>query len=270
MLWEDYYDKLDDWATSTAVSRMSQLESFGPPDEIADAIDTIGFDDKKGATRLLKKAIAAGVKFTGSQLSDFFITCDEAVVNRAVQASSDGFTEDDLDVLYGYCEEKVLYDIAKKQKIPIPEYLEDYEESLEGDSDGNSGRSMTPEERIAEYDYILDCLQNAHGLLKKAYQFSLIDTNRRKRSATVAKYTRIADGQSYSSAALESWNSLDLPSQDRQALRGIWPNISNSTMSQNYLFEGFFTNLIVKREIRKVIRNIETAYDQVRKLRSRR
>ena len=63
MLWEEYYDKLGDWATSTAVSRISKLESFGPPDEIIDVINTIGFEDEKGATRLLKKAITAGMEF---------------------------------------------------------------------------------------------------------------------------------------------------------------------------------------------------------------
>ena len=47
MLWEEYYDKLGDWATSTAVSRISKLESFGPPNEIIDAINTIGFEDEK-------------------------------------------------------------------------------------------------------------------------------------------------------------------------------------------------------------------------------
>ena len=57
MLWDEYYDKLSDWATSTAVSRISKLESFGPPDEIIDAINTIGFDDEKGATRLLKRQL---------------------------------------------------------------------------------------------------------------------------------------------------------------------------------------------------------------------
>ena len=268
MLWEEYYDKLGDWATSTAVSRMSKLESFGPPDEIIDAINTIGFDDKKGATRLLKKAIAAGVKFTGDQLSELYLICDEDVINHAIQTSSPHFKTEDLDALYGFRDEEVLIDIAKKQKIRIPESLADYAEVSEEDFEEDVEPPITAEELAAEYDYILDCLQNAHGLLKKAYQFSLIDTNRKKRAATVLKYACIADAQSYISAALDTWNLLDLPNQDKQPLRGIWPNISNSTMWQNYLFEGFFTNMLVKREIRKVMKNIEAAYNMIRKLRN--
>ena len=268
MLWEEYYDKLSDWATSTAVSRMSTLESFGPPDEIIDAINTIGFDDEKGATRLLKKAIKAGVKFTGDQLSELYLICDEAVINHAIETSSSHFRTADLDALYGFRDEEVLIDIANKQKIQIPESLEDYAELFEEDSDEDEEPLITAEELATEYDYILDCLQNAQRLLKKAHQFGLIDTIRKKRAATVMKYACIADAQSYISTALDSWDSLDIPSQDKQPLRGIWPNISNSTMWQNYLFEGFFTNLLVKREIRKVMENIEAAYNMIRKLRN--
>lgn len=266
VLWEEYYDKLGDWATSTAVSRIAKLESFGPPDEIIDAINTIGFDDEKGATRLLKKAIAAGVKFTGDQLSELFLICDEAVINHAIQTASDHFKTEDLNALCGFSDEEDLIDIANKQKIQIPESLADYAETFEANPEDEP--PITPAELAAGYDYILDCLKNAHGLLKKAYQFSLIDTNRKKRTATVAKYACIADAQSYISTALDSWNLLDVPDQDKQPLRGIWPNISNSTMWQNYLFEGFFTNIMVKREIRNVLKNIETAYNLIRKLRS--
>ena len=269
MLWEEFYDKLSDWAASTAVSRMSRLESFGPPDEIIDAINTIGFEDEKGATRLLKKAINAGVTFTGDQLSELYLICDEDVINHAIQFSSHHFKTEDLDALYGFSDEEVLIEIANKQKIQIPESLADYAEVSEEDPEEDCEPPITPEELAAEYDYILDCLQNAHRLLKKAYQFSLIDTSSKERAATVVKYAFIADAQSYISAALDSWNLLDVPNQDKQPLRGIWPNISNSIMWQNYLFEGFFTNMLVKREIRKVMKNIETAYTMIRKLRNR-
>ena len=268
MQWEEYYDKLSDWAISTAVSRMSMLESFGPPDEIIDAINMIGFEDKKGATRLLKKAINAGITFTGDQLSELFLICDKEVINHAFETSSLYFKTEDLDALYGFYDEEVLIDIANKQKIQLPESLADYAEMFAADP-AEDASPITSEELASGYDYILDSLQNAHGLLKKAYQFSLIDTNRKKRAATVVKYACIADAQSYISAALDSWNLLNVPDQAKQSLDGIWPNISNSTMWQNYLFEGFFTNMLVKREIRKVLKNIETAYDRVQKLRNK-
>ena len=267
MLWKEYYDKLGDWTTSTAVSRMSKLESFGPPNEIIDAIVTIGFDDEKGATRLLKKAIAAGVNFTGDQLSELFLICDEEVINHAIQSSSKHFKTEDLDALYGFSDEEILINLANKLKIQLPESLADYAEVADADLEDDFEPPITCEELASEYDYILDCLQNAHRLLKKAFQFSLIDTNGKNRAATVIKYACIANAQSYISSVLDSWNQLDISTQDKQHLRGIWPDISNSTMWQNYLFEGFFTNMLVKRKIRNVMKNIEAAYNMIQKLR---
>lgn len=268
MLWEEYYDKLGDWATSTAVNRMSKLESFGPPDEIIDAINQIGFDDEKGATRLLQKAIAAGVKFTGDQLSELFLICDEDVINRAVQFSADQFKTEDLDSLYGFSDEATLIDIANKQNLQLPESLVEYAEAREYDPEEDIEPPLTPEELAAEYDYILECLHNAHGLLKKAYHFSLIDASRKKRAATVVKYACIADAQSHISYALDAWNQLDIPDHNKQPLCDIWPNISNSTMWHNYTFEGFFTNMMVNQQIQKTIKNIETAFNMIRKLRN--
>lgn len=268
MLWEEYYDKLGDWATSTAVSRMSTLGSFGPPDEIIDAINTIGFDDEKGATRLLKKAINAGVTFTGDQLSELYLICDEAAIDHAIQVSSHHFKTEDLDALYGFTDEEVLIDIANKKKIQIPESLADHADMPEEDLEEDAEPPITQDELAAAYNHILDHLQNAHGLLTKAHQFSLIDTSSKNRAATVVKYTCIADARSYISAALDAWNLLDVPNHGKRSLRGIWPNISNSTMWQNYLFEGFLTNMLVKREIRKVMKNIEAAYEMIRKLRN--
>ena len=268
MLWDEYYDKLGDWATSTAVSRMSQLESLGPADEVIDAISHIGFDDEKGATRLLKKALGAGIKFTGDQLSDLFLICDEEVLNRAVLFSSDQFHTEDLDCLYGFSDEDILIDIAKKHNIPLPKKLRDYAEILAYDPEEDTEPPLTSGELANEYDYILQCLSKAKNLLTQAYQFSLIDTTRRKRSATVMKYTLISEAQSHIAEALAAWNALDIPTQTKQPLGRIWPNISNSTLWQNYLFEGLLTNLMVKRQIRKVRDNIDDAIRMVRRLRN--
>ena len=123
MQWEEYYEKVGQWATSTAVNKISQLESYGAPSEIIDAINTIGFDDSNGATRLLKKAINAGVKFSGEQLADLFLICDEEVVNRAIHFSADMFTSDDFENLYCVCDDDALVRLADKYELSLPEGL---------------------------------------------------------------------------------------------------------------------------------------------------
>ena len=63
MTWEEYYEKIWEWKPSTMVKYMSKLSDFGPSEEVMEAIIEISFGDTKGATRMLKKAIDAGVKF---------------------------------------------------------------------------------------------------------------------------------------------------------------------------------------------------------------
>ena len=127
---------------------------------------------------------------------------------------------------------------------------------------------LTPAELIGEYDYILDCLARAHEYLRQAYRLSLIDAARKHRGATVLKYAQLVDAQPYISNAVAAWKQLKIPDKDAHLLRDISPDISNSTMWQNYLFEGFFTNLIVKKRILRVMKNLEHDYKVIQKLRN--
>ena len=77
MLWDEYYEKINDWAVSTAINKISSLEDMGMPDEIVDAINIIAFEDEKGATRLLNRAIQYGVKFSGENLAEIVDLCAE-------------------------------------------------------------------------------------------------------------------------------------------------------------------------------------------------
>ena len=43
MQWCDYYEKINDWAVSTAVNKIASLEGMGEPDEIVDALTIIGY-----------------------------------------------------------------------------------------------------------------------------------------------------------------------------------------------------------------------------------
>lgn len=70
MRWSDYYEKINDWSVSTAVSKISSLEDMGGPDWIVDARNIIAFEDEKGATRLLNRAVQYGVKFSRENLAD--------------------------------------------------------------------------------------------------------------------------------------------------------------------------------------------------------
>ncbi len=131
MLWDEYYEKINDWAVSTAVNKISSLEDMGASDEITDAINIIAFEDEKGATRLLNRAIQYGVKFSGENLAEIVDLCAEESFRKALHQSADGFTTQDLDDLYGCVDDELILEVAKRYKIPAPsDIAEEYEEEL--------------------------------------------------------------------------------------------------------------------------------------------
>lgn len=131
MKWEEYYEKINDWAVSTAVNKMSSLEDMGDADEVTDALNIIAFEDEKGATRLLNRAIQYGVKFSGENLAEISSICSEDSLKKALASSGDRLTAQDLEDLYGCVDDELIIDIAKKYRIKAPDDIEEeYTEEL--------------------------------------------------------------------------------------------------------------------------------------------
>jgi len=68
MTWAEYYDKFYDWSESTQISRLSSVKDFGPASEVCEIAEA--FCDEKIASRLIRKALAAGVKFSSEEVSN--------------------------------------------------------------------------------------------------------------------------------------------------------------------------------------------------------
>jgi len=131
MTWEEYYEKINDWAVSTAVSKISSLEDMGAPEEIVDALNIIAFEDEKGATRLLNKAVQYGVKFSGENLAEIVDLCAEESFKKALYQSADMFTAQDLEDLYGCVDDELIIEVARRYKISAPDDIAgEYEEEL--------------------------------------------------------------------------------------------------------------------------------------------
>ncbi|MBO4981815.1 MAG: hypothetical protein J6C84_07970 [Lachnospiraceae bacterium] len=131
MKWDDYYEKTNDWAVSTAVQKISSLEDMGEPDEIVDVLVIIAFEDKKGAVRLLNRALQHGVKFSGENLVEIESILTEESFKKALYQSADGLTSQDLEDMYGCIDDRLIVDVAKRYQISVPADLADeYAEEL--------------------------------------------------------------------------------------------------------------------------------------------
>lgn len=68
MTWAEYYDKFYDWSESTQISRLSSVKDFGPASEVCEIAEA--FCNEKIASRLIRKALAAGVKFSSDDVNN--------------------------------------------------------------------------------------------------------------------------------------------------------------------------------------------------------
>lgn len=131
MTWDDFYEKINDWAVSTAVNKISSLEDMGEPDEIVDALNIIASEDEKGATRLLNRAVQYGIKFSGENLAEIADLCTEDSFKKALYQSADAFTAQDLEDLYGCIDDELIIEVARRYKISAPDDIAgEYEEEL--------------------------------------------------------------------------------------------------------------------------------------------
>lgn len=68
MTWQEYYDKFYDWADSTQIKKISSITDFSgaDPEEVIDA--ALSFVDEAPTTRLLRKALDGGVRFSAGEV----------------------------------------------------------------------------------------------------------------------------------------------------------------------------------------------------------
>ena len=118
MTWDEYYMNFYEWAESTQISRLSSLTDFGPSDEIVEVVQN--FYDEKVATRLVRKALDYGVKFTTDEIIELRSWVSEEIYPVLVQANSDPYTYEKLDELYGFVDDKIIEKLAKKHKVRSP------------------------------------------------------------------------------------------------------------------------------------------------------
>lgn len=131
MTWSEYYEKINDWAVSTAANKISSLEDMGAPDEIVDALYIFAFENKSGDTRLLNRALQYGVKFSGENLVEIAGLCSEESFKKALNQSADALTTQDLEDMYGCVDDELIIDLARRYKISAPaDIADEYEEEL--------------------------------------------------------------------------------------------------------------------------------------------
>ena len=167
MEWKTYRDRFYDWSESTQIARISSLTSFGAPSEICDIAEDIG--DEKAASRLVKKASAAGVRFGPDELLRLMYFCDREVMNTLVENASGRFTSEQIEELGVFVDDDVLRRAAKRSGVLMwdedePEPEEEETVEAESEEDTEMSEALETLEKISDS---LERINNNHksGLL---------------------------------------------------------------------------------------------------------
>lgn len=117
MDWDTYYEKFYEWSTSTQISRMSSLTSFGTSSEVAEVAQE--YMDEKAASRLVKKAVSSGVQFTPEEIYALSGCCDTSAMNELLKSAKCAFTQEQLEDLWGSADDDVLELVAKRNHVTM-------------------------------------------------------------------------------------------------------------------------------------------------------
>ena len=144
MEWGEYYKKFDEWATSTQISRLSALTSYGPSDEVAEVAQ--GLMDETAASRLVRRALAAGVQFTAEEICELVNCCNAAVMNALLENSTCAFTREQLEDIWGVVDDAVLEQTVRRCRVKL---FDDDEEEEEEEDDEPEQAELSPPKRSA-------------------------------------------------------------------------------------------------------------------------
>ncbi len=119
MTWETFYDRFYEWADSTQVSNISKLTTFGPSAEVCEIAQALF--DEKACARLLRKAMAAGVRFTSEEVVELDSCVDEALLSELALTAATPFTADDLDTISWSLSKEALKIVAGRSHVKLDE-----------------------------------------------------------------------------------------------------------------------------------------------------
>ncbi len=127
MDWSDYYDRFYGWADSTQVSRISSIESFGDvSDQVAEIVQNLF--DEKAASRLVRGALAHGVRFTSSEIEEMILYLDK-IPDELLLSCRTSFTQEEIDsISLYYHNQEVLDKISKNSGLQKDDtiYISEY------------------------------------------------------------------------------------------------------------------------------------------------
>ena len=285
MIWKEYYEKWMDCESVREIIRyLPQLDSIGSEDEVAEVIMDLGNESKAAGTQLLRKALSAGLTFTGENLWYMEGNCTDEVWLQAVQLSAKNFTTADLDELLYTLDDKVLMAIAEKYHLALPqEMLDDMAEEQDGERAASYEADPITQEYdevrdnlaylIRQADHALECLRRAYEYLTYAVVNRVQEGNSQRngrwshRYWSHQKYEYADQANAQLEAAEEALSHLGVELQQWVTGRGQRIHVTGWQRTMDIWSKHSLSGAINSEKIRRAWRQVEQTIPQVEALR---
>ena len=118
MTWNEYYSRLYDWAESTQIRRISDIDDFSNAEgsEVVEAANS--FLDDAAATRLVKKALAGGVRFTAEDVVDVLENLKEDCIPTLVFSATTRYTPEQVEYVGDFLSDADYRRLCREDSAP--------------------------------------------------------------------------------------------------------------------------------------------------------
>lgn len=166
-------------------------------------------------------------------------------------------------------EEKIVFTGDALANLFLWEFDEDiFEETFE-ETFEEKPRKWSRTELLDSYDYVLQCLSNAHEKMMLAYSLSISDVGSKKRSISIVKHACLLEAEPFIDEARFILEEIESQVGDKISVQNTRLNLGKWIVFHDVWGDGFITDWMVQRRIRKMIQVVETAYKEIQALRGR-
>jgi hypothetical protein len=257
--WSKFYDAFYDWKPEYAKARLQSVTDFGSDDEVLEVVQELFWDDEYEASRLIMRALDAGVRFKDENIVELTSHCNEDTIKQMVFLSRLLLTEESLEELYGNVSDDIIIEVAKEQNLRLPEDLREEEEPED--------ISYEVHATIDAADYALECLVQAQHSMNDSSNVSFIDMMTKGFFTSLWKYSTLSEADVDIQQAKNALDSLNAELRSLANNKSIQLKYGRLAAEIDMWFDDGFLDALTHLQINKVQKCIGKAITQVENIR---
>lgn len=217
-------------------------------------------DDEYEASRLVMRALDAGVRFKDENIVELTSHCNEDTIKQVVFLSRLLLTEESLEELYGNVSDDIIIEVAKEQNLRLPEDLREEEE-------GSEDISYEVHAAIDAADYALECLVQAQHSMNDSSNVSFIDMMTKGFFTSLWKYSTLSEADVDIQQAQNALDSLNAELRSLANNKSIQLKYGRLAAEIDMWFDDGFLDALTHLQINKAQKCIGKAITQVENIR---